>query len=70
MKDTNVFKEIVVPFFVSLFVEITMIFIQSKMNNINVFNIILYVLVLFILIGFIIYRVKSKKANSQSLRKV
>lgn len=61
MKGTNVIKDIVVPFFVSLSVEITMIFIQSKMNNINVFNIILYIIILFVLIGFIIYRVKSKQ---------
>lgn len=61
MKATNVFKDIVVPFFVSLSVEITIIFIQCKMNNINVFNIILYILILFMIIGFIIYRINSKK---------
>lgn len=61
MKATNVFKDIIAPFLVSISAEITMIFIQSKMNNINVFNIILYIIVLFMLIGFILYRISYKK---------
>ena len=61
MKAKYVFKDIIAPFFASLFVEITMIFIQSKMNNINIFNIILYILFLLMVIGFIIYRIGYKK---------
>lgn len=61
MKATNVYKDIIAPFLVSISAEITMIFIQSKMNNINIFNIILYIIVLFMLIGFILYRISYKK---------
>lgn len=61
MKATNVFKDIIAPFLVSISAGITMIFIQSKMNNINVFNIILYIIVLFMIIGFILYRISYKK---------
>lgn len=53
MKSINVFKDIIIPYVVSLSVEICMIILNSKINNIEATNIILYV-ALFALIIFII----------------